>query len=196
MMNCLIEDCGKPSRHRGWCYGHYHRWQRHGDALAGTTPNGEPMRFLLEVAVPCTNIECLYWPFSTNGNGYGQIWHEGRLHIASRLTCAMTHGPAPTPEHEAAHSCGKGHEGCINGSHLSWKTPKENDTDKLAHGTCSRGERHGNAKLTESDVRQIIELRGKKLQHEIAAAFGIARATVSGIHSRRAWSWLDDRGAS
>lgn len=35
---CSIPDCDHSVFCRGWCSGHYHRWQRHGDPLAGATP--------------------------------------------------------------------------------------------------------------------------------------------------------------
>lgn len=31
---CIIDGCDKPSIARGWCSGHYHRWQRYGDVNA------------------------------------------------------------------------------------------------------------------------------------------------------------------
>lgn len=31
--NCSIEDCEKPSAARGWCHGHYKRWQKYGNPL-------------------------------------------------------------------------------------------------------------------------------------------------------------------
>lgn len=30
---CLIADCAKPARTRGWCTGHYARWYREGDPV-------------------------------------------------------------------------------------------------------------------------------------------------------------------
>lgn len=32
---CSVDGCAKPARNRGWCRGHYKRWQTHGDPLAG-----------------------------------------------------------------------------------------------------------------------------------------------------------------
>ena len=135
--------------------------------------------------------DCLPWPFSTASHGGAQIWHESRLQFAARLICALIHGPAPSPTHHAAHSCGKGHEGCVNGSHISWKTPAENEADKLIHGTHNRGERNGQAKLTESIVREILSMKGKLTQHKIAEMVGINPVTVHRIHNKERWAWLD-----
>jgi hypothetical protein len=105
--------------------------------------------------------------------------------------CERKHGPAPTLDHEAAHSCGKGHEGCINPHHLDWKTPAENQADKLTHGTHRRGERCPTAKLTEKDVREIRALQGRLLGREVGEIYGVTRWTVFDIWKRRIWSWMD-----
>lgn len=47
------------------------------------------------------------------------------------------------------------------------------------------------AKLTRKQVRQIRNLRGQMLQREIAEIFGISVMTVSDIHLRKRWGWLD-----
>lgn len=49
--------------------------------------------------------------------------------------CQKAHGDPPSPKHDAAHSCGRGHEGCVNPNHLSWKTKKQNQADRITHGT-------------------------------------------------------------
>lgn len=36
---CAIPECGKAAEKRGWCNGHYIRWRRHGDPLAGRPSN-------------------------------------------------------------------------------------------------------------------------------------------------------------
>lgn len=65
---------------------------------------------------------CLIWPFVSKLHGYGQFGYLGKNYYAHRFMCELAHGPAPSPLHEAAHSCGRGHEGCVNPQHLSWKT--------------------------------------------------------------------------
>lgn len=186
---CSVEGCGKPYWGRGYCSSHYQRWRRNGDPLAGRTPEGEPRRFYEEVVLAYEGNDCLRWPYSTTA-GYGTIHHAGRSALVSRCVCEEIYGPPPTPEHQAAHSCGKGHEGCVAKAHLSWKTRVENEEDKLAHGTRYRGEQHGWAKITEADAREIIALKGHMLQRDIAAMFGISRPAVGLIHQGKNWAWL------
>jgi hypothetical protein len=160
------------------------------------TKPGEPLRFILEVALPHKGVECLTWPFNKNSKGYGRILIGGKKAIASRYVCELVHGAPPTPEHDAAHRCGKGHKGCIAPGHLSWKTPAENKADELIHGTRNRGDRNGRAKITEAEARVILALKGIKTQKELAERFSVSKQTVDRIHSGRRWSWLCEEVAA
>jgi hypothetical protein len=131
---CSIDDCGQPYYAKGWCRNHHARWVRHGDPLTLLKPQarrGEPARYLDEIVLQHTANECLLWPYGRDSNGYGQVT-EGRVHV---IVCERIHGPAPTPDHEVAHECGKGHEGCCAPLHLAWKTHAENMADMFRHGT-------------------------------------------------------------
>ncbi|MBZ9659741.1 hypothetical protein LB523_11865 [Mesorhizobium sp. ESP-6-4] len=139
---------------------------------------------------------CLIWPYSRGADGYGNLNYDGKVKIVSRLVCELVNGEPPTPEHEAAHSCGKGHEGCVAPNHLSWKTAKENALDKICHGTMPRGETHPASKLSESQVVEIRGLSKTKSHSEIARVYGVDRKTVSLIISRKNWGWLEDRMAA
>jgi len=187
---CLIEGCGKPARNRGWCEAHYARWRHHGDPLRGGNLRaraslGEPARYLMEVVLKHQGPECLIWPFGRTG-GYGRIGRRGLVH---RIVCEAVHGPPPTPQHEAAHSCGRGHDGCVSRTHLSWKTPKENSADRVLHGTAPCGEQNGYAKLTAADLVAIRSAlaAGNTTQRQIAAQFGVSHGTISLIRHGRTW---------
>ena len=187
---CTIPNCDKPHYARGLCGTHYQRWRIHGDPLfLKQAATGEPERYFREVVMAYEGDDCLTWPFGKN-SGYGIIWHDGRTHIVSRLVCEEWRGPPPTPRHEAAHSCGKGHLVCVTKGHLSWKTPVENQADKIIHGTHNRGERSGCAKLTASDVQEIRSLSGLS-KADIARQFGVSQSRVSLIINRKAWGWLE-----
>lgn len=191
MKICAAPDCGKLHYGKGYCYAHYERLKRHGNPLGGRTPNGEPLRFIHEVALNHVGDGCLTWPFGKISSGYGMVWVDDKMARAHRYVCELVHGSPPTPEHEAAHRCGKGHEGCIAPGHLIWKTSAENKADMLLHGTRARGERHGCVKLTEAAVREILTLKGIETQSKLAARFGVDPTTISYIHTGRSWAWLD-----
>lgn len=125
--------------------------------------------------------ECLFWPFGRNWNGYGHLKPHGqRTAYAHRVMCELAHGEAPSPIHVAAHSCGRGSAGCVNPNHLSWKTPRENQLDRRAHGTDRRHVWWNNkGGVPPEHIAQIQALKGKKNQREIASMFGISYQHVS-----------------
>jgi len=143
MIKCAIDGCDKPKRKRDWCVMHYARWMRHGDpllTLIDRAANGEARKFIDETVLSYEGDECLPWPFGKNGSGYGSFWHDGEMQIVSRVVCEKANGPPPTHEHEAAHSCGKGHLACCTKGHLSWKTHAENMADLIIHGPRNQRE--------------------------------------------------------
>lgn len=186
---CVIEGCGGRRFGRGWCNKHYRRWWKSGDPLVCRTIPGEVQEWLARHST-FEGEECLAWPFGKNASGYGVVTYKGRQTSAQFAMCEIAHGPPPTPKHEAAHSCGKGREGCVNPQHLRWATSKENSADMIGHGTVARGDKQGSSKLTPDDVREIRRLAGQRLQKDIAAQFGIKQVQVSRIIHRHQWAWL------
>lgn len=189
---CIVPDCGKPRDRRGYCSMHLHRVKANGDPNKVKHPGpGVIQGWIEEVALNFEGDDCLRWPFKTAVKGYGKFHLDGREVLASRYICERVNGPPPTLTHEAAHSCGKGHEGCVNKRHLSWKTPVENAADKVAHGTTGRGEQCPVSKLTEANVLEIRRLTASGItQRTIAAQFGIDQSTVSDIKRGKSWWWL------
>lgn len=189
---CATDGCERPSRTRGLCNAHYLRMRS--GVSAGKAMRGEPERFYQEVVLNHEGDECLIWPFSKTGHGYGRMFSsDGETTIVSRRACEARHGKPPTPKHHAAHSCGNGHLGCVSPRHVSWKEPLENSRDMIAHGTAlkkARGEGHPLAKLSESDVREIRARRGERTTKEVAEHYGVKPETIKAIYSRRTWRRL------
>lgn len=75
---CSVDGCAgnadrSASGYRGWCGAHYQRWRRHGDPLGGRPAfDGDPMRFIREIAVPHHGNDCLVWPFAKSSGGRGR----------------------------------------------------------------------------------------------------------------------------
>jgi hypothetical protein len=132
--------------------------------------------------------DCLTWPYALDKKtGHGSVNVNRKIEDPSRLMCRLAHGEPLTPKHEAAHSCGKGHRGCVNPKHLSWKTHAENMADMLIHGTSTRGERHGAAKLTERKVIAIREFAHTISQRAIADLLGVSDGAVYDIVHNIYW---------
>lgn len=188
---CSMPECSKPVSARGWCHAHYTRWRKYGAPTSGSTKPGDPQKFFDE-AMLFDGDDCLIWPFSKN-KGYAHISIDGITKSVSRLFCETIYGVAPTDEHEAAHSCGRGDQGCVTKRHLRWATAKENAADKIAHGTTNRGERSPTAKITEKQALEIRRLCRKGVsQADMARRFKVYRSTISRIVSGDRWSWLGE----
>lgn len=191
MKTCSIDGCGQKKFCRGYCSAHYHRWQRYGSPTGG----GPPMRGKTEIEdwivshIDYASDDCLTWPFGRSDNGY-PVYYPGKKKYAHRVMCERKHGPSPTPKHEVAHSCGKGHEACVNPLHLRWDTRKGNAADKLEHGTDARGEKCPTHKLTEEQVLEIRSLQGSMTQAEIGRLYGVTQTAISLIHRRARWFCL------
>ena len=184
---CSVADCDKTGKmRRGMCAVHYGRWSRHGDPLAGRDypVRGEPRAYLEAHMWD----DCPKWPYARGKRGYGHIQHEGVVKDVHRLVCEIVNGPPPSPDHEAAHNCGLGHEGCFGARCLRWALKSENQADRISHGTHDRGERQVNSKLTADQVRLIRA--DPRMHREIADEFGLSRPTVTDIKNRRRWAWL------
>lgn len=178
MTTCSIEDCQRPVKAKQFCKKHYDRFLRHGDPLFCKKPKVTPgsIPAWLEAHRGYTGDGCLTWPFARNANGRAHMFGAKPC----RVMCEMAHGPAPTPTHHAAHSCGKGHEACIHPQHLRWATPQENEADKILHGTSSHT-------LTKDDIIAIRSLRGKLRNVDIASRFGISDGHVANIFRGIKW---------
>lgn len=186
---CSVEGCGRPHNCKGFCKPHYERWRKNGDSrsdLPLRNPQGSALSFLETVVLPFVGSECLIWPFTRNKSGHATVKFEGSNQVVARIVCVKLKGPAPTSDHEAAHSCGRGHLGCVNGNHLRWATHAENEADKITHGTSNRGARHGMAKLTEPEIKIIRAIKAPSRQ--IAAMFGVSQTTISKIKRGEGWS--------
>ena len=156
------------------------------------TRAGDAYAFYCKMVVESDIDACILWPYAKNAGGRGVIRRFGQTRLVHRLACIEVHGQPPTLEHEAAHSCGNGHLGCVNPNHIQWETRRQNAADMVAHGRSTRGEKNPAAKLTADDVQAIRTLEGSMPQREIASLFGIAQQNVSDICRGKRWTWLGE----
>ena len=130
---------------------------------------------------------CLICPFFRDKNGRG-VTHTGDRHYAHTEMCQLAHGPAPTPEHGCAHSCGNGHLGCANPNHLSWKTQAENLEDCRAHGTQPKNRVGNQGHFSPEQVAEIRRLLHTETQISIAHRYAVTESTISDIARGRYYS--------
>lgn len=188
---CLRDGCGKVVLARGLCRPHYRRMMKGlpGEPREKAAP-GRGLNFLTGL-IATQEAGCIKWPFRSSTKGYGRIMFGGKLTNASRAMCVLAHGAPPDQSLEAAHSCGKGHMGCVNPNHLSWKTGAGNEMDKHDHGTVMRGNRNHKTVLTVPEVKAIKEaLSQGQTAYSLACRFGVAPGTVGSIATKRSWSYI------
>jgi hypothetical protein len=188
---CTFPGCGNRHKANGYCTAHNHRFKRYGDpSISKRNTPGTASAYLRDVVTPYQGNECIIWPFYRMPDGRAELTIGGKTRMVARYVCEQVNGRPPTPDHQAAHSCGKGNDGCVTPKHLSWKTRSENEMDKFEHGTRVRGSAHSWSKLTEDDVIKIRQMAGALSQGRIAKMFGLRQSTVSQIISRQRWSHL------
>jgi hypothetical protein len=75
---------------------------------------------------------------------------------------------------------------------LHWGTSADNEHDKRRHGTVAQGERNGQTKLTELQVREIVRRYANgESQRALAVAFGVRQPQISRIVTGRRWNHLE-----
>lgn len=137
---------------------------------------------------------CLQWPFSTS-RGHANVAINGKVVKACRVMCALVRGVPPTSSHETAHSCGRGHLGCINPQHLSWKTRTENQRDRRAHGTAGKAAwSHVRYKLNVQQVAEIRAIGSKASKEELGRRFNVTPSNIAKILSGKYWKWVIPHG--
>ena len=128
---------------------------------------------------------CWIWMGAANQNGYGVIHFSGKQYRASRLSWELFNGPIPAGM-KACHHCDT--PPCVNPYHLFLGTQRENIRDCVAKKRIAVGERHGSAKLIESDIVKIR--RDTRSSYEIATDYQVTQGVISRIKTHKIWGYL------
>ena len=112
--------------------------------------------------------------------------------LIHRMVAMAFISPQPSPEHIVAHGDGN----CRNNRHtnLRWATNKENEADKLIHGTRVMGERCHASKLTAQLVASIRARysAGNVTHAQLGAEFGIYPDSVGKIIRGDTWKHVQE----
>ena len=180
---CLVTECCNSAKIKGLCHLHYNRKRTTG-SLDLTDSGPTRLEWMTQIS-SISQEGCLKWPFAVCPHGRGVLKFEGRMRSAPWVMCFLVHGSPPTEKHEAAHSCGNGHHGCLNPTHLRWSTRKENEMDKVMHGTLCRGSDINTSKLSCADVLDIRESASSGVV--LAKRYGVSTAAISAVRTRKTW---------
>ncbi len=148
---------------------------------------------------------CWIWQGTVNGAGYGTIGlgsREAGKDFVHRVSYRLFHGHIPDGLF-VLHKCDV--KRCCNPMHLFCGTQQDNLDDAVSKGrtrtgnlwwTASRaaeggivkGESHGMAKLSESDVRDIRHLSADGMNSaNLSRRFGVSRRMIRNILNRTNW---------
>ena len=118
---------------------------------------------------------------------YNIITLRGRTMVAHQIVLEVFVGPRPHGM-EACHNDGNHTNNAV--SNLRWDTHKNNMADRVTHGTLAKGERHGNAIITEATASAIRAeyAAGGVTQTELAAKYHVSQPLVSCIIRRVLWA--------
>jgi len=145
-------------------------------------------RFWSKVDTEPTETGCLEWQAHRNNQGYGRFRIKNDLWYAHRVLWTSINGKIPQ-EKCVLHKCDN--PSCVNIHHLFLGTKQDNIRDRCRKGRSylPKGEKNGNAKLTEKQVRQIIS--DNRIHRLIAKDYNISIENTWLIKNNKAWLSID-----
>jgi hypothetical protein len=140
---------------------------------------------------------CWEWVGAAHRNGYGVMGYNKKTLTGHRVSYMLAHGEIPCGMY-VCHSCDN--RKCVNPEHLFLGTAADNNRDmrekkrhacgekhseaikasELHNASILRGEKHGNAKVSDADRAKILWLYESGIrQPVIAKQFGVTQSLVS-----------------
>lgn len=137
---------------------------------------------IIDEKTGCWLYQCLHM------KGYGHLYIDGKKYPAHRFSYEYHNKPINNPLLYACHRCDV--RNCVNPDHIFLGTAKENNRDKLNKGRSnpSHGENHSSSKLTELQVKQILQKLENGIQQKIIAKeYGVCPTAISRIKIGKSW---------
>lgn len=130
------------------------------------------------------------WPWTgCLSNGYGLLYVNDKSCRVHRYSYELVHGPIPDGLF-ACHTCDN--PSCCNPAHIFLGTTGDNTRDAARKKRMPYGETHHNAKLTETDVRQIRSeyADGLVSYSVLAARYDVSKQLIYRVIRRKAWKHI------
>ena len=133
--------------------------------------------------------QCWNWIAGKTKAGYGLGVFARERFYAHRYSWELAN-EQPIPEGLfVLHKCDN--PACVNPDHLFIGTQADNMADKARKGRQTRGETHGKAKLTDTDVVEIRAARqGGESCRSIARRTGMSHQQISCVTRGKSWSHI------
>ncbi len=184
-MSCSVVGCENDLYSSGLCSKHYSRLR-----TTGTFEDGKKARATAEERFwrqvnKNSNNGCWEWMGALRTTGYGQLsvgGRKGKQVSAHRYSWELHNGPIPKYDSYhgmiVMHTCDN--RKCVNPKHLRLGTQKDNvddmDVKQRRINAQPAGQKHGNAKFTDDQVREI---RVSPLNNaELGRIYGVPRQTI------------------
>lgn len=125
-------------------------------------------------------------PSINKRTGRYQAVIDGKKRSVHRLVLLAFVGPCPEGM-ESCHEDGNRRNNAL--SNLRWDTHKANCADRVRHGTQAKGEKSGNSRFTEADIRSIRTeyATGTTCYSKLAQKHKTHWTYIRNIIKRRAW---------
>lgn len=125
--------------------------------------------------------DCLVWLGYCDDDGYGKLTINRKTFLAHRVAFEVYYGRKP--HHQVQHLCNN--PGCCDPLHLVEGTPNDNTSYRDACGRTATRERHGQAKLTEAQVKEI--LNSKDFYITLARRYKVSISTIGRTKQGKTW---------
>lgn len=142
---------------------------------------------IFNLSIPEPNSGCWLWERSLlQGKGYGRAYIGNRkMEGAHRVSYRAFYGEIPDGLY-VCHKCDQ--TCCVNPNHLFLGTAYDNKMDAIKKQRASMGTKHGRAKLS---IEQVKEIRtSAKSDCEYSRQFKVARSAIRSARIGETWSVL------
>ena len=129
---------------------------------------------------------CWIWMSTIEDSGYGRVCSGKKPFYAHRASYEQKYGKIPNGM-MALHHCDI--KSCVNPDHIFIGTQKDNMLDKVLKNRQAKGINHGNAKLTEDQVREIKS--SSETSIKLAAKFNYSASMIREIKNGNLWKHLE-----
>jgi hypothetical protein len=155
------------------------------------------MTVTVKVLIPAKIAEnyqtgCWEWTGFKNRDGYGIVHSKGKLLKAHRIAYCEANNKtlADIRGVVVRHKCDN--RKCLNPEHLEIGTSADNTMDRHVRDRDAKGSRNGNAKLTESmvkEIRAIYKPRQRGCGHkDLAIKYQVSKSLIGQIVQMQIWA--------